>query len=120
VVKTVHAGFSLIELLVVVAIVTLLAALVLSGLSRAREYAYFTSCKNNQRQLLIGLLLYAADNRGMTPEGEDYCGGVIPIPSRRTGSEGFGWYNGSPRTSGLRDAGESTIHAALETEGGTR
>jgi len=67
-------GFSLIELLVVVAIVALLAALVLPGLARAREYAYFTSCKSSLRQMGIGLLVYAADSRGKLPEGDNRCG----------------------------------------------
>jgi prepilin-type N-terminal cleavage/methylation domain-containing protein len=57
-------AFSLVELLVVVAIVALLSALILPGLARAREYAYFTSCKNSLRQIGIGFLIYAADNRG--------------------------------------------------------
>ena len=57
-------AFTLVELLVVIAIVALLAALILPGLSRAREYAYFATCKSQQRQIGIGLLIYAADNRG--------------------------------------------------------
>jgi prepilin-type N-terminal cleavage/methylation domain-containing protein len=57
-------GFSLVELLVVVAVIALLASMLLPGLSRAREYAYFSSCKNSQRQIGIGFLIFAADNRG--------------------------------------------------------
>jgi prepilin-type N-terminal cleavage/methylation domain-containing protein len=57
-------AFTLVELLVVIAIVALLASLILPGLSRAREYAYFTSCKSQLRQIAIGLLMYASDNRG--------------------------------------------------------
>lgn len=59
-----RVGFSLIELLIVVAIIALLAAITLPGLARAREYAYFTSCKNNQRQIGIAFLLYASNNKG--------------------------------------------------------
>jgi prepilin-type N-terminal cleavage/methylation domain-containing protein len=70
-----NRGFSLVELLVVVAIVALLAALLLPGLSRAREYAYFTSCKNSLRQLGIGFLVFAADQRGRMPDGAQKCGG---------------------------------------------
>ncbi|MFC1672501.1 prepilin-type N-terminal cleavage/methylation domain-containing protein, partial [Planctomycetota bacterium] len=61
-------AFSLVELLVVIAIVALLAALILPGLSRAREYAYFTSCKNNLRQIGIGLLVHAGDSKGRLVE----------------------------------------------------
>ncbi len=71
-----RGGFSLIELLVVVAIVTLLAAMILPGLARAREYAYFTSCKNSLRQCGIGVLIYASDNRGRFPEVGKRCTGA--------------------------------------------
>jgi prepilin-type N-terminal cleavage/methylation domain-containing protein/prepilin-type processing-associated H-X9-DG protein len=75
-------GFSLIELLVVIAIVALLAAFILPGLSRAREYAYFTSCKSSQRQLGIGLLVYAGDNRGGPPDTDHRCNGTKGGTSR--------------------------------------
>jgi prepilin-type N-terminal cleavage/methylation domain-containing protein len=57
-------AFTLVELLVVIAIVALLASLILPGLSRAREYAYHANCKSSQRQIGIGMLIYASDNRG--------------------------------------------------------
>jgi prepilin-type N-terminal cleavage/methylation domain-containing protein len=66
-------GFTLVELLIVVAIVALLAALILPGLSRAREYAYFTSCKSSLRQMGVGMLVYATDNRGRLPHGNYGC-----------------------------------------------
>jgi prepilin-type N-terminal cleavage/methylation domain-containing protein len=62
--RKVRSGFTLVELLVVVAIVALLAAMTLPGLSRAREYAYFTTCKGKLRQTGIGFLIFAADNSG--------------------------------------------------------
>jgi prepilin-type N-terminal cleavage/methylation domain-containing protein len=69
------SGFTLVELLVVISIIALLASLLLPGLSRAREYAYFTRCKNNLRQIGIGVSIYAGDNKGRLPEGEISCGG---------------------------------------------
>jgi prepilin-type N-terminal cleavage/methylation domain-containing protein/prepilin-type processing-associated H-X9-DG protein len=54
-------GFSLIELLVVIAIIAILAALLIPGVSRARQRAHSASCKNNLRQLNIGLTIYADD-----------------------------------------------------------
>jgi prepilin-type N-terminal cleavage/methylation domain-containing protein len=72
-----RTGFTLVELLVVVAIVALLAAMILPGLSRAREYAYFTSCKSSLRQIAIGFLIYAADNTGRLPGTGWPCDGVV-------------------------------------------
>jgi prepilin-type N-terminal cleavage/methylation domain-containing protein len=68
-------GFSLIELLVVIAIVALLSAILLPTLSRAREYAYFTSCKNSLRQLAIGCMVFAGNNDGKMPSSDDLCDG---------------------------------------------
>jgi prepilin-type N-terminal cleavage/methylation domain-containing protein len=66
-------GFSLIELLIVVAILTLLAAIILPGLARARELAYFTTCKSNLKQNGIGLLVFTGDNNGRLPEIGNPC-----------------------------------------------
>ncbi len=69
-------GFSLVELLVVIAIVALLAAMILPGLSRAREYAYFTSCKSSLRQIHTSFLIYGANNRGSLHLMYDPCTGT--------------------------------------------
>ena len=72
-VRRTNGGFTLVELLVVIAIVAILAALILPGLSRAREYAYFTTCKSNLRQIGIGFLVFASDHKGSLPEMEHRC-----------------------------------------------
>jgi prepilin-type N-terminal cleavage/methylation domain-containing protein/prepilin-type processing-associated H-X9-DG protein len=55
-------GFTLVELLVVLAIIALLAALLLPALARPKAKAEGMTCANNLKQLSLAWLLYADEN----------------------------------------------------------
>jgi prepilin-type N-terminal cleavage/methylation domain-containing protein/prepilin-type processing-associated H-X9-DG protein len=56
-------GFTLIELLVVIAIIAILAAMLLPALAAAKKKAQATYCLNNNKQLMIGYIMYSSDNQ---------------------------------------------------------
>jgi prepilin-type N-terminal cleavage/methylation domain-containing protein len=108
-----NRGFTLVELLVVIAIVALLASLILPGLSRAREYAYFTRCKSNLRQITIGFSCYACDNKGWFPEGENRHGTYVRL-TRRIGIKEERWDTFRRADGGAGDAGQYPLKSLLK------
>ena len=67
--RSTQPGFTLLELLVVLAIVAILASLLLPALARAKDAARKTACISNLRQMGIAIRLYSNDHDHLIPYG---------------------------------------------------
>jgi len=76
-------GFTLVELLTVIAIISLLMAIILPVLSKAKEQARRTACMSNLHQIATALDLYKKDYKGFPIDlmEKDSGGNLVrPIP----------------------------------------
>jgi prepilin-type N-terminal cleavage/methylation domain-containing protein/prepilin-type processing-associated H-X9-DG protein len=67
--------FTLVELLIVIAIIAILASMLLPALRKARESAKRISCSNNLKQISMGIGMYTGVYNGFLPSYDYQAGG---------------------------------------------
>jgi prepilin-type processing-associated H-X9-DG protein/prepilin-type N-terminal cleavage/methylation domain-containing protein len=77
-------AFTLVELLVVIGIISVLIAMLLPALNKAREAANTVACASNLRQIGTSMQMYATDNKGWIVPGRVP---VLPNPNSEC------WFN---------------------------
>ncbi len=92
-------GFTLTELLVVIAVIAILAALLLPALSKSKSRTQTIACLNNLRQLSICWQLYTGD----------YNDRLVPNDNIAGGTTGPSWCQGT----GILETNTTLIESGL-------
>jgi prepilin-type processing-associated H-X9-DG protein/prepilin-type N-terminal cleavage/methylation domain-containing protein len=71
--RAARSGFTLVELLVVIGIISLLISMLLPALNKARQAANTVACLSNERQIGQAFFMYASENKGCLPNAFDYA-----------------------------------------------
>jgi prepilin-type N-terminal cleavage/methylation domain-containing protein/prepilin-type processing-associated H-X9-DG protein len=79
-------GFTLVELLVVIGIITVLIGILIPALSAAKKQASRIKCASNMRQVSLAIINYTTDNKGR-----------FPIPGNIVGQSWVHWGNDPER-----------------------
>lgn len=103
--KRKSGGFTLIELMIVIAIIAILAAILVPNFIRARAQGQLTACKSNCKNIGTALEMYSTDWNGKYPTTGNLQAGLSPnylkvipeCPSAGTDSYSAG-YVGAPNT----------------------
>src|SRR5271169_449380 len=88
--KARRRGLTLVEILVVIAVIGVLLAMLLPALEKAREQANTVRCANNLSQIGLALLLYAQDNHNAFARSVYVAGASLAFGTGAVAPDPFG------------------------------
>jgi prepilin-type N-terminal cleavage/methylation domain-containing protein len=100
-------AFTLVELLVVISIIAIMAAMMLPALSKAKQQVLAAKCLSNQKQLADAFHMYTQDNSDRIVQMADYVSGADIYPA--------GGFWGGPVTPPTTWTGASNALYAVQT-----
>lgn len=105
-------GFTLIELMIVVAIIAILAGILIPNFVNARSQAQTAACESNLRSIATALELYYADNQ-VYPTAS----GAAVQPALLTGN-GVPYLNNTPKDPAAQSGGATYSLTTVQATGG--
>jgi prepilin-type N-terminal cleavage/methylation domain-containing protein len=82
-------GFTLIELMIVILVILILAAILIPQFSLARERARKASCVSNQRDLESAVAMWQTDNTGLTYTQGEMSATSVPTAGALSGTPNY-------------------------------
>ncbi len=110
--RTKERGFTLIELMIVVAIIAILAGILIPNFVNARSQAQTAACESNLRSIATALELYYADNQ-VYPT----AAGASVQPALMT-VNGVAYLNNTPKDPAAQSATATYVLTTTQASGG--